>query len=184
MIYKIQTLIALVLLTLFVLSPANAEEQEFDPTMSDGQVRLNFNIQKSETICMELGSEGASEDSVNFNVSTPTYAEVEGDKTLQLYVGASVANEKTIELIADSSIPFTDGRTIIPTSKIRIYSAGGGAFSGLDAWLDGSSDQLLWTGTGPGDRTDMIGLSYMDNIADLPAGTYETTIKFMVRAKI
>jgi hypothetical protein len=183
MIFKVKILFAAFMLIL-VLGTGHAEEKTFDPVNSPDNVRLDFRLEKYKSVYVRLGSAGTTIDKINFLVDFPTFSEIAGDQTLELFISASILDDESIQIVADSSSPMTDGITEIPMNKVRIYSTGGGSFGSVDTYFDGSANQVIWTGAGAGDRNDTMSFGFTNDIADVPAGVYSGTIRFTVSATL
>jgi hypothetical protein len=142
-------------------------------------VNLNFAVNIPAVLFLRVGSAGGTIDTVTFNVTDipenePTVA---GDVTPVLRVGAMTPATSTVTLTADSSTPLSDGGTgTMPFSQIS-YAASA-PFSVLDTAFNGTTNQQIWQGTGPGFRDGTMNFVYTNSYSY--GGNYTGQVTFTV----
>lgn len=173
--FKILALITCVALT-FGPSAALAEQSSGVGAQS---VQLNFAVNIPAVLFLRVGSSGGTIDTVTFNVTDipenePTVA---GDITPVLRVGAMTPATSTVTLTADSSTALTDGGTgTMPFSTIS-YSATA-PFNVSSTAFNGTTNQQIWQGTGPGFRDGTMSFVYANSYSY--GGSYTGTVTFTV----
>ncbi|MCP4669363.1 MAG: hypothetical protein GY849_23775 [Deltaproteobacteria bacterium] len=141
-------------------------------------VDLDFQIQIPTILFLQVGTIGATIDTISFSVTDiPGTGAVAGASSganpVPVRAAGFVGSGSTMTLTADSSTALTDGANTIPFSEISWTATGdfaGGTFSDAAA-------QQLDQFTGPGNRTGTYSFSY-DNDTYYPASTYDGTVSY------
>lgn len=141
-------------------------------------VRLDFAIDIPSVLFLQVGTAGATIDTVTFGVTNvPGTGAVAGTSSganpVPVQVSGIVGAGATITLTADSLTPLTDGANTIPFDEISW--AAGGAFSG--GTFTNNAAQQLDQFTGSGDRIGDYSFSY-DNDTYYPAGVYAGSVTY------
>lgn len=166
-------LIAGVILT-FGMSKALAEQSS---GVGSRTVHLNFAVNIPAVLFLRVGSPGGTIDTVTFNVTDIPENEptVNGDITPDLRVGAMTPAVQTVTLTADSSTPLNDGGAgTMPFSTIS-YAASA-PFNVASTAFNGTTNQQIWQGTGPGFRQGTMSFVYTNSYSY--GGNYTGQITF------
>jgi len=142
-------------------------------------VQLKFAVNIPAVLLLRVGSAGTFVDTVTFNVTDipenqPTVA---GDITPALWVAAMTPATSTVTLTADSSTPLDDGGTgTMPFSTIS-YAAST-PFAVTTTAFNGTTNQQIWQGTGPGMRQGTMNFVYTNSYTY--GGNYTGQVTFTV----
>jgi len=174
--FKILALITCVALT-FGPSAALADQSSGVGSQS---VQLQFAVNIPAVLFLRVGSAGAGNiDTVTFNVTDipENQATVAGDITPALWVAAMTPATSTVTLTADSSTPLSDGGTgTMPFSTIS-YAASA-PFGVATTAFNGTTNQQIWQGTGPGMRQGTMNFVYTNSYNY--GGNYTGTVTYTV----
>jgi hypothetical protein len=127
-------------------------------------VHLNFAVNIPAVLFLRVGSAGGTIDTVTFNVTDipenqPT---VNGDISPVLRVGSMTPTGQTVTLTADSSTPLSDGGTgTMPFSTISFSASA--PFNVPSTAFNGTTNQQVWQGTGPGFRDGTMSFVYTNS---------------------
>lgn len=158
-------------------SPANAESSSGGA--GPRSVRLDFAINIPTLLFLQVGTAGATVDTITFDVidvpgTGPVDGIPSGANPVPVRVVSTVNAGNNIILTADSSVPLGDGLgNNIPFNEI--------SWVGSDAFASGSFDgtaaQLLETFTDSSDNRGTYSFAY-DNANHYPAGNYLGTVVY------
>lgn len=183
--FKKITILALItgLILTFGMSKALADQSS---GVGPQTVRLNFAVNIPTVLFLRVGSPGVGViDTVTFNVTDfpppegtqATVAGTPGDIILR--VGAMTPATQNLFLLANSSVDMMSGSDHLPFTTIT-YTLGGADFSGSAAF-DSTTNQQLWTSTGPGFRDGTMNFTY-DNSTPYATGNYTGYVDFTLSA--
>ncbi|MBW2040251.1 MAG: hypothetical protein JRI46_11815 [Deltaproteobacteria bacterium] len=138
-------------------------------------VDLDFQITIPTILYLQVGTAGATIDTVTFTVDDlpGTGAVAQNEAAIYVRAAGFVGSGSTMTLSSDSSSALTNGTDKIPFDEISWAATGdfaGGAF-------DNGAAQKLDQFTGSGNRTGTYTFSY-DNDTYYPTGTYTGTVTY------
>jgi hypothetical protein len=177
---KTSKLLTLGLLVVFLFCHAGYASAESNLVSGggDAQAQLDFAIQIPTILLLQVGTIGATVDTITFNVGDlpgtgPVVGTSSGANPVPVRAAGFVGAGSTMTLTADSSTALTDGTTNIPFSEISWTATGSFSTSAFD----NSAAQQLDQFTGPGNRTGTYAFSY-DNNNYYPASTYTGAVTY------
>jgi hypothetical protein len=177
---KTSKLLTLGLLVVFLFCHVGYANAESDLVSGGGsaQARLDFAIQIPTILLLQVGTIGATVDTITFNVGDlpgtgPVAGTSSGANPVPVRAAGFVGASSTMTLNADSSSALSDGTTTIPFSEIS-WAATGNFSAGA---FDNTAAQQLDQFSGPGNRTGTYAFSY-DNDTYYPASTYTGTVTY------
>ncbi len=173
----ISNFIFLLLAASLAVQTAWAESQQRQGSGSL-QARLNFSVTIPTILYLQVGSTGATVDTISFDVTTPVGTPVEGysSGTYPVPVRAAflVPDKQHVDLSADSHIPLTNGTTNISFNHIDVMATGAVAGKNFNGQPSQQFDQF---NKGSGDYRGLYRFFY-DNAAAQPAGIYTGRVTF------
>lgn len=168
-------------MVLWILSLPCVSSAEQSSGIGAQTVQLDFAVNVPQILLLRIGSTGATIDTVTFEppiVPTGVWINAASGGTQVIQISGIVPASTTIRLTADSSVPLSNGSFVIPFNRIR--GSGSGSFASVsDLAFNGSTDQEIWTTTGPGMRQGNFVYQFYNN-APHPPGSYAGTVTYTV----
>ncbi len=159
------------------VGPANAESN-LAVGGGSAQARLDFAVQIPTILFLQVGTVGATIDTISFSVvdlpGTGSVAGVsDGANPVPVRAAGFVGAGSTMTLSADSSTALSDGTNTIPFTEISWTAAGSFTSGNFNSGAAQQLDQF----SGSGDNTGTYAFSY-DNDTYYPASNYTGRVTY------